>query len=424
MATNLLARLAVLPPEEAVAYMQARGLLTPTFDWRDLWQEEHAAQFTVSRLARLDLLQAMYDGITLSVKGELGRRDFLRGIKDILVTEGWWGEKEAIDPKTGEKLLTTFDADRLKLIYDINTRQAYAAGQWQRIERNAATSPYIRYVTKRDERVRASHRAWDNVTLPVGHPFWDTHTPMNGWRCRCRIVSLSQAEYDKGLSPTGKALVKDAPPEEFVGWENKKTGEITQVSKGIDPGFDYNPGKAAMRAANLEKVAQDKLARVAGPIRKEAEKDFADNGGMKNTRANSEAIKFVSSSLEKPRSKQKPYVLGSIEDAAITRASLLGVDLIGKRLALDHDGIIHTIKKHGGESEMLRGQEAITPDDIALFQDLFNAAELKIGDPSMARDGTKLIEGIVSFDGYLYTVIAKVRRMFVVPFTMHKSKLK
>ncbi|MDP2786203.1 MAG: hypothetical protein Q8O38_16665 [Sulfurimicrobium sp.] len=86
--------------------------------------------------------------------------------------------------------------------------------------------------------------------------------------------------------------------------------------------------------------------------------------------------------------------------------------------------IIHTIKKHGGESEILRGQEAISPDDIALFHILFNAAELKIGDPSVARDGTKLIEGIVSFGGYLYTVIAKVRRMFVVPFTMHKRKLK
>ncbi|MFA7269879.1 MAG: phage minor head protein [Sterolibacterium sp.] len=258
--TKLLAQLSVLPPEEAVAYMQARGLLTQTFDWRDLWHEEHAHQFTVSRLARLDLLQAIHDGITLSVKGELGRRDFMRGIKDILVTEGWWGEKAVIDPKTGDTVITKFDANRLKLIYDINTRQAYSAGLWQRIERNKATSPYIRYITKRDERVRASHKAWDNLTLPVDHPFWNTHTPPNGWRCRCRIMSMSQAEYDKGLSPTGQQLVKQAPPEEFVEWKNKRTGEVMQVPKGVSPGFDYNPGKAGAWAANLEKIAADKLA--------------------------------------------------------------------------------------------------------------------------------------------------------------------
>ncbi|MDP2783291.1 MAG: DUF3987 domain-containing protein [Sulfurimicrobium sp.] len=111
-----------------------------------------------------------------------------------------------------------------------------------------------------DERVRASHRAWDNLTLPVDHPFWHAHTPPNGWRCRCRITSMSQAEYDKGLSPTGQQLVKQAPPEEFVEWKNKRSGEMMQVPKGIDPGFDYNPGKAMARAESLDKVAHDKLA--------------------------------------------------------------------------------------------------------------------------------------------------------------------
>ncbi|MDP2786200.1 MAG: phage minor head protein [Sulfurimicrobium sp.] len=259
---QLLAQLSVLPPEEAVKYMQQRGLLTQTFDWRDLWHEEHATQFTVSRLARLDLMQAIYDGITLSVKGELGRRDFLRGIKDMLITEGWWGEKSVIDPKTGELVTTKFDANRLKLIYDVNTRQAYAAGQWQRIERNQATSPYIRYITKRDERVRASHRGWDNLTLPVDHPFWHAHTPPNGWRCRCRITTLSQEEYDQGLSPTGQALVKEAPAEEWVNWENKRSGEVMQTPKGVDPGFAYNPGKAGAREAALNQAVQDKLDRA------------------------------------------------------------------------------------------------------------------------------------------------------------------
>lgn len=45
-----------LTPAEAVGYLQGRGELAKTFDWRDLWQDEHARQFTVSRMARLDIL--------------------------------------------------------------------------------------------------------------------------------------------------------------------------------------------------------------------------------------------------------------------------------------------------------------------------------------------------------------------------------
>lgn len=274
-APQLLAILASLPPEEAVAYMQARGLLTETFAWQDLWQEEHATQFTVSRLARTDLLQAVYDGVTASVKGDMGRRDFMRGLQDIFISEGWWGEKQVTDPATGETLTTKFDPARLKLIYDTNTRMAYSAGVWQRIERNQTTSPYIRYITKKDERVRASHRAWDNLTLPVGHPFWNAHFPPNGWRCRCRAMSMSQADYDKGLAPDGRQLGKEAPDIELVEWKNKRTGAVEMVPKGVDPAFAYNPGKAAQRAANLDKFKADKLAALAAPIRQAAEKDLS-----------------------------------------------------------------------------------------------------------------------------------------------------
>lgn len=259
---QLLAALSLLPPEEAVKYMQDRGMLSQTFSWQDLWQEEHAQQFTVSRLARLDLLQAVYEGVLGSVKGDVSRRDFMRGIQDILVSEGWWGEKEVKDPLTGETLTTKFDPARLKLIFDTNTRMAYSAGLWGRIQRNKATSPYIRYITKRDERVRASHRAWNNLTLPVDHAFWTTHFPPNGWRCRCRAMSMGQAEYDQGGDLTTGKLVKEEPDIQWVDWTNKRTGAVERVPAGIDPGFGYNPGVAAARADAVEKLAAEKLARA------------------------------------------------------------------------------------------------------------------------------------------------------------------
>lgn len=270
------AALARLTPREAVAYLKRRGKLTKTFAWQDLWQDEHAQQFTISRLARLDLLQAIQEAITRSVEGDLSRRDFMRDSQQLLEEAGWWGDKTVIDPDTKEKLTTTFDPPRLKLIFDMNTRMAYAAGQWERIERTKRALPYVRYITKRDEKVRATHRQWDNVTLPVDHAFWQTHLPPNGWRCRCRVVAVSRRDYERGSTPTGAAMVKQAPPVVLRDWIDKRTGEVKQVPVGIDPGFGYNVGSASLRRAAHDSLVQEKL-KAAGPALAEA----ARKAGMK-----------------------------------------------------------------------------------------------------------------------------------------------
>lgn len=268
-----------LTPVEAVAYLQQRGQLTQSFDWQDIWQQEHAHQFTVSRLANLDILQAMRDGITRSVQGDLSRTDWTRDVKALLQKAGWWGKKQLTDPATGEIVTTTFDAARLKLIFDTNTRMAYSAGLWQRIERNKSSHPYVRYITKRDEKVRASHRAWDNLTLPVDHPFWQTHFPPNGWRCRCRAMSISQADYDAGLSPNGESLNKITPEVKYNDWVNKRTGVVERIPVGIDPGFAYNPGMMGVRVENLAKIEAQKLGQAMPELA--AAYRLADNAAMR-----------------------------------------------------------------------------------------------------------------------------------------------
>ena len=238
------ARLQRLPPAEAVAYMVGRQQLTKTFSWQDLWRDEHALQFTVSRLAQLDVLAAVRDLLTRSVDGDLTRRDWVGDARELLAKAGWWGERAVLDEATGELVTTRFDPARLRLVFDVNTRQAYAAGQWERVQRTKRSHPYLRYITKRDERVREEHRSWDNLTLPVDDVFWQTHLPPNGWRCRCRVVAVTQREYERGTTPTGQPMRKGRPPMTTRTWENSRTGEVLQVPVGIDPGFGYNTGAA------------------------------------------------------------------------------------------------------------------------------------------------------------------------------------
>lgn len=258
------AHLYALPPEEMLAYLANRTGITPTFDWRDVWEAEHAQQFTISRLARADLLAAIQEGITAVVGGDLSRRDWMKSAQQVLADAGWWGEKQVVDPATGGVVSTRFNPPRLKLILDTNAQVAYSAGQWARINDAKATHPYVRYITRGDERVRASHAQWNGVTLPVDDPFWNTHWPPNGWRCRCRVQSMTRREYARRVDEG--SITTTAPPADSREWINPRTGAVLQVPAGIDPGWAYNPGQAGARAAELQALAARKLAALPPAI--------------------------------------------------------------------------------------------------------------------------------------------------------------
>ena len=268
------ARLQRLPPAEAMAFMDGRQLSAETYHWHDLWREEHQRAFTVSRLARGDLLEALQTSLAKSVAGDLSRRDWIKSTEQLLKNAGWWGTTEVTDPRTGELLKTRFNHARLQLIFDTNVRQAAAAGQWQRMLRNQRTHPFARYVAMDDDRTRPQHRAWHNVTLPLDDPWWSTHRPPNGYRCRCRMIGVTQREYDQGevldrpgaetdrKAPIVRApMAKTAPPEALRDWRNPATGAIEKIPDGIDPGFDYNPGTTG-RSQAFEAMVQAKLARM------------------------------------------------------------------------------------------------------------------------------------------------------------------
>lgn len=393
-----------LTPEGAARYLAGRGRLTVTYDWRALWQGEHAQQFTVSRLARLDLLQAIQEGITQSVNGDLSRRDFTRDITGLLQKAGWWGVKEVVDPTTGEVVKTRFDPNRVKLIYDVNTRMAHSAGRWERIQAAAGTHPYLRYVTKRDERVRASHREWDNLTLPVGHAFWLTHYPPNGWRCRCRVVSLTQAEYDAGLSPTGAPLKTTAPAVELVPWKNRYTGVTTEVPVGIDPGFGYNVGLARARAAELERVTAAKLAAAPPELAQAAQQA----GLVKAPRVYPEAVAveaFADRAFIDRRVERKLPVGRLTNRAAIEQALGRSVDVDEVILQASYLG--HVADYHG-VGGIRKDPNPVLAADLALAVQVINA------DPSPTftgeqNHGNPLVKFVQEIGGITYKVIGEIR---------------
>lgn len=234
-----------LPPVEAIRYFERKGYRIG-FDWRDVWQAEHARAFTVAKVTRLDLLESIRTEVDRALRDGLPYESFRKNLTPILQREGWWGVQTVIDPLTGQAVEAELGSPRrLRIIFDTNLRTARAAGRWERIERNKARRPYLRYSQIQRPTRRDEHVPFHGLVRPVDDPVWDRIYPPNGWRCGCSVQALTERQARRrGITPEAESrrILKDQTP-----YRNKRTGAVTQVTTGVTPGFDYNVGKAHMR---------------------------------------------------------------------------------------------------------------------------------------------------------------------------------
>ncbi len=228
-------------PKEALEYLSRRKI-KPTKGWTDLWHGEHARYFTVAQSVYADVLNDIYNAVEDSLKEGLTLQDFKKNLTPILQAKGWWGKTQ-----DGVQLGSP---RRLEIIYDTNLRTSLSAARWERVQRHKESMPYLMYICVMDENTRDEHRQWHNMILPIDHPFWQTHFPPNGWRCRCIVRQLSAGQMQReGLKVSKDPIVK------YRNWQDKSTGEVKPVPEGIAPGFDYNVGVAGLRVKAREQVA-------------------------------------------------------------------------------------------------------------------------------------------------------------------------
>jgi SPP1 gp7 family putative phage head morphogenesis protein len=238
-----------LPPEKAVEYFRAKGY-TIGWDWRETLHEAHAKAFTVAKVMKVDVLEdirgavdrALHDGLTLA--------DFKKDLIPTLQKKGWWGE--ITHPETGEPAF--IDARRLTTIYQTNLQTAYMTGRYQAMMENSSKRPYWMYVSILDGRTRPAHKAMNGRIFRFDDPIWNTIYPPNGFRCRCRVQALSESDL------AGRSVLSSAGRLDSIEVAMGKDDTFTTVSryKGVDgkgkaftfspdPGWSYNPGKAALK---------------------------------------------------------------------------------------------------------------------------------------------------------------------------------
>ncbi|MDT7934437.1 MAG: phage minor head protein [Sphingomonadaceae bacterium] len=238
------------PPGDALKAFRAKGF-RPTVGWREMAADEHARDFTVAKAAQLDTLVAIRQAVVAAIAEGQTFEQFQKGLVPTLQRQGWWGLVQKPE-LTGTTQPVFVGPNRLRTIYDTNLRVSRAAGDWARYQATKEYRPYLRYSAVLDNRTRPEHAAWHGTILPIDHPWWQTHFPPCGWNCRCTTISVSDYELkSRGWSVAAKPPPDLGPPRPF--WRPGASAPEL-VPHGIDPGFAYNPGEAAWRAA-AEKAA-------------------------------------------------------------------------------------------------------------------------------------------------------------------------
>lgn len=297
------------PPKDALEYFRSKGWKFG-WDWRDVWKEEHAVNFTVAKAMQLDMLTDIRAAIDLALEQGETFETFQKTLQPLLAHHGWWGHAIQTDPLTGEeKIVEMGTPRRLRIIYDNNLRTARAAGQWQRIQNTQDAFPYLLRILGPSREHRPEHSQMHGTCLPVGDAFWQVHMPPDAWGCKCRVRQISRQEYDRlrqtgiqvppsadtmimqdGL-PTGhhreqlQPIKTTAPTGEPQNWLNKRTGQTETVPWGCDPGWGWNPGEVSRLTRSLT-TFKDKTVGVEATLVVAAIRDLIDAGVLERWFAN------------------------------------------------------------------------------------------------------------------------------------------
>lgn len=185
--------------KEAVDYFKQKINL-PTKRWNDLEGAMHTRAFTVAGAMREDILCDFRNAVEKAIANGETLQDFRDRFYDIASK---WRES---DPSFDEKMQKPkYGAWRSKVIYQTNILTSAAAAQ----ERQARSMPdvftHAKYVCMMMPTSREQHKAWNGTVLPLNDPWWETHSPPNGFGCLCEKEFISKYEMDAGLEKTTKA---------------------------------------------------------------------------------------------------------------------------------------------------------------------------------------------------------------------------
>lgn len=200
-----------VPFHEALRAAAQRGVVLPDVYYGKLQGVARQLAFSIAGVAAYDQLQAVRDSLAEAMaQGK---------------SFGEWKKEQA------QKALG-LPKHRLETIWRTNLQGNYMRGKWEQFVESKETFGFLEFDAVNDARVRESHLAHDGVIRPVDDPFWETHSPLLGYNCRCSLVQRTreEARARTGRNINGKPTGLDKTP-------TLPSGEPALP----DPGWSFNP---------------------------------------------------------------------------------------------------------------------------------------------------------------------------------------
>lgn len=305
------------------------------FDYNEIEAYQHHKAFTVAKITKLDLLNDIHQSLTSAYKNGTGFDEWKKSITPTLQKKGWFGDVDAVNPKTGEVKSIYVGNRRLRTIYNTNMRTAYAQARYK--TQMESKAEYFRYVAVMDNRTRPTHAAHHGLILKKDDVFWDTHYPPNGWNCRCKVRVYTKKQLER------------------KGWE---VGETPLPFASKD--WNYNVGKTDQNA-KLLKVYRDKIKKVKDiGLRDKAKKEYAR---LKEKQLQQEVANRASDTLAKmfegidittpgrrPPLKE-PLTIGVLSSDAIRRLKDFGYEVPKDLQIITQKKLTHGMRKEKRKDE-------------------------------------------------------------------------
>lgn len=329
-------------PTEAMAFLR-RKKIVETDAWTDFAPHEHAHAFTVAHSTGSGILDDLLG--LLSEYQESGRRfdEFRQDAAKLMADRKWYGRK-GITPDTpeGRRYITW----RLRTIFDTNMNTAAAAGAYRQQLRVAEDRPWLVYKSLLVGNRRQSHKDMHNSAYPVGHPFWDTYYPPNGWGCKCDVVSMD----DEDLERYGITKIEPSVPPRFA--------------RSVPQEWRYNVGQAAFtpdfsRFKHLATVVDSSGKSALRAVREAYIRDMQDvvltEGEL------SEVLRSIS--RRDYRAFSVPYPIGVVSSEVMDALDDAGIAVSPGLSATDRD-LVHAVR----DTKDARGQRVPDGDIGAIHR--------------------------------------------------------
>ncbi|MCK1791175.1 PBECR2 nuclease fold domain-containing protein [Pseudomonas violetae] len=344
-----------LPFQEQIEYFRGKTNI-PTRAWTDIYNVEHDWAFVVAGTTKQALLADMRGAVEKAITNGLSLEQFRAGFDQVVNKHGW-------EYNGGRGW-------RTRVIYETNLRQSYNAGREAQMADPELRKrrPFGVYRHGDSANPRPQHLAWNGTVLPLDDPWWSTHSPQNGWGCKCKKFMVSQRDIDRqGLK------VGPAPEIEYenrtIGVNSPNGARTVRVPKGIDPGFDFAPGQSRLATAVPALRAYDPLPEPG------ARSSSVQGAGLPNRRAPGALPPAREVSADKLLPEGLPdqeYVERFLaEFGASNAASVVFKDVTGDAVVVSRELFTSAktgalkIKKRGHARELLLLAEAIKdPDEV------------------------------------------------------------